>query len=179
MLAISLLAIKWIFFAYVSYKIGNKLHIEKSYPWYIIPLWNFWILAKGSEIKIKKFFLILLLILSPLIGWILYRELSTPSAIAIIGGADGSTAIFISNRLTPDMIDALIILIYNIAIIFFWASLAETMGKEYGVYILFGLISIYLPPLFLAFESIEKFFTSNNIFRLSREEKKLSYISRE
>ena len=54
MLTISLLAIKWIFFAYVSYKIGNKLHIGKSYPWYIIPLWNFWILAKGSEIKILQ-----------------------------------------------------------------------------------------------------------------------------
>jgi len=180
MLKISLIVIQWIFFAYTLYRIGNKLHIKKSYPWYIIPLWNFWILAKGSEIKIKKFFLTLLFILSPLIGWFLYMELSTPSAIAIIGGADGSTAIFISNRLAPDMIGALVILIYHIAIIFFWANLAKTMGKEYEVYVLFGLFSIYLPPLLLAFNNIDKLFLSTNIYRISNEkvdinDKKINY----
>jgi len=178
MLAISLLAIEWIFFAYVSYKIGNKLHIEKSYPWYIIPLWNFWILAKGSEIKIKKSFLTLLLLLVIfLLGdffYILYMNVH--SKYSTINIDDVKKAIFMLSRLNPYLI---IIVIKISIIVIFWANMAETMGKEYGVYILFGLISIYLPPLFLAFESIEKFFTSNNIFRLSREEKKLSYISSE
>jgi len=124
----------------------------------------------------KKFFFTLLLILSPLIGWFLYIELSSPSAIAIIEGADGPTYIYIGNNFTIDLI---VVLIYYFTIIFFWANLAEKMGKEYGVYILFGLISIYLSPLLLAFESIDKFFTSHSIFRLSQEEKKLSYISSE
>jgi len=178
MLAISLLAIEWIFFAYVSYKIGNKLHIEKSYPWYIIPLWNFWILAKGSEIKIKKSFLTLLLLLVIfLLGdffYILYMNVH--SKYSTINIDDVKKAIFMLSRLNPYLI---IIVIKISIIVIFWANMAEKMGKEYGVYILVGLISIYLPPLFLAFESIEKFFTSNNIFRLSREEKKLSYISSE
>ena len=40
----NLIVIQWIFFAYTSYIIGNKLNIKESYPWYIIPLWNFWML---------------------------------------------------------------------------------------------------------------------------------------
>jgi len=167
MLEVSSIVIQWIFFAYLSYRIGNKIHIKKSYPWYLIPLWNFWILAKESEMKIKKFFLTwLLLLIVYLLGCFLYIYLSMVF----------ETAIFILNRLAPDFIMNVII-VFSIAT--FWASLAEKMGKEYGVYFLFGLISIYLPPLLLAFKSIDKFFTSNSMYTLLREEKELLSISGE
>jgi len=70
MLEIVSYIIPWIFFAYTSYRIGNKLNIKKSYPWYIIPLWNFWILAKKSEMRIKFFSLILIfIVIATLLIW--------------------------------------------------------------------------------------------------------------
>jgi len=167
MLEVSSIVIHWIFFAYLSYIIGNKLHIKKSYPWYLIPLWNFLVLAKESELKIKKFFLTLLLLLIVfLLGCFLYLYLSMAF----------ETATFVLNRVAYDFI-LNVIIVFSIAI--FWGSVAEKMGKEYGVYILFGVILIYLPPLLLAFDSIDKFFTSHSMFRLSQEEKELLSISGE
>ncbi len=170
MLEISLIVIQWIFFAYTSYRIGNKLHIKKSYPWYLIPLWNFWILAKKSEIKIKDFYLIFMIIVLSvfLFIWMFFSiDIRDASAISIIAGADLPTSIFIANRLAPDMIGILVVLIYPIIAIvvvsIFWGSVARKMGKEYGVYVVLGLLSIYLPPLFLAFESIEKVITANRL----------------
>lgn len=175
MLEISLIVIPWIFFAYIFYRIGNKLHIKKSYPWYIIPLWNFWILAKKSEIKIKDFSLILIMTLIVPLLWVFFfiDITSSSSATSIIGGADGPTSIFIANRLALTWIDALAIYIYSIIAVatiativvvsIFWGSVARKMGKEYGVYVVLGLFSFYLPPLLLAFESIDKVITTNRI----------------
>jgi len=166
MLEISSIVIEWIFFAYMSYRIGLKLHIQKSYPWYLIPLWNFWILAKESDIQLKKFFLTLLLLLSIslVIGWLFYIDFCNPSLISIIGGADGPTSIFIANRLAPELIVKYFIaniILFVIAI--FWGNVAKKMGKEYGVYVLFGLVSIYLPPLLLVFETLDRWITSNRL----------------
>jgi len=156
MLEISLIVIQWIVFAYLSYKIGNKLHIEKSYPWYLIPLWNLWVLAKESKMKIKKFFLILLLILSPLIGWFFYIDIFSASAIFIMGDADGPTAIFIANRLPFDMIGTLVILIYNIVIMFFLASLIKVMDmkdKKINYEIVYLLMPIILASIYISFSN--------------------------
>ena len=186
MLEISLIVILWIFFAYTSYKIGQKLHIEKSYPWYIIPLWNFWILGKTSEIKIKDFYLLLIMLLilflfsmSQLI--ILLIDIQTFSVMSIIRAtADGSTSLLIANRLAGDIFYTFIALAIFITkfltIAIFWGSVARKMGKEYTVYLVLSLVSIYLPPLLLAFEKIDKFITTNtlpNMFSsLSEDEQK-------
>jgi hypothetical protein len=162
MLEISLIIIQWIFFAYTSYRIGNKLHIKKSYPWYIIPLWNFWILAKKSEIKIKDFSLILIMILILFFFIMVYI-----CSITIRLGADLSTSLFLLNRFAGDMFYTFIglsILVTKISVIaIFWGSLARKIGKEYGVYVVLGLFSIYLPPLLLTFESIDKLITTNKL----------------
>lgn len=174
---ISLIVMPWIFFAYTSYRIGNKLHIKRSYPWYIIPLWNFWILAKESEMKIKDLLWILIpIFISLLLGWVYFNIIDT-SIITIIEGADGPTSIFIANRLAPDIINVLFpILIYSITINMIYGSVARKMGKEYGVYFILGLLLIYLPPLLLAFESIDEIITTNklsNMFApLTKEEEK-------
>jgi len=188
MLEISLIVIQWIFFAYTSYIIGNKLHINKSYPWYIIPLWNFWILAKNSEIKIKDFSLILLMLLLLFFFAIVYicsiilgTDLESASASTIIMGADSATSLFVVNRLSEDIFYTFIglsILVTKILFIaIFWGSVARKMGKEYGVYVLLGLLSVYLPPLLLSFESIDKLITTNRLSNmyspLAEEEKKV------
>jgi len=188
MLEISLIVIQWIFFAYTSYIIGNKLHINKSYPWYIIPLWNFWILAKNSEIKIKDFSLILLMLLLLFFFAIVYicsiilgTDLESASASTIIMGADSATSLFVVNRLSEDIFSTFIgltILVTKILFIaIFWGSVARKMGKEYGVYVLLGLLSVYLPPLLLSFESIDKLITTNRLSNmyspLAGEEKKV------
>jgi len=180
MLENSLIVIEWLFFAYISYRIGNRLNIKKSYPWYIIPLWNFWILGKDSEIKIKKIFLVLVgILVMALIFVLLFLTYTSDSAITIIGGVDGATSVFIANRLAPDILSIFAVVIYLFIKLFtmiLWGSVAKKMGKEYGIYVLFGLFSIYIPPLLLAFEKIDKFITTDrfsNIYRpLSAEEKK-------
>jgi len=138
MLKISLIAIQWIVFAYVSYRIGNKLHIEKSYPWYLIPLWNFWILGKESEMKIKDFFLklifsLIIIFIVSLLVWGLF-SLQDPSEISIISGADGPTSIFIKNRVIPKFIDILSVLIYLLPTIvmylIFWESLVKNRNNK-------------------------------------------------
>ena len=176
MLEISLIVIQWIFFAYTSYIIGNKLHINKSYPWYIIPLWNFWILAKNSEIKIKDFSLILFMILLLFFFTIVYI-----CSIFLSMEADSSTSLFLLNRLAGDMFYTFIELSILVTIISFiailWGSVARKMGKEYWVYVVLGLVLVYLPPLLLSFEGIDKLITTNrlsNMFSpLSGEEKKV------
>ena len=179
MLEIVSYIIPWIFFAYTSYRIGNKLHINKSYPWYIIPLWNFWILAKKSEMRIKYFSLILIFILiATLLIWgFLFIDIPDVFSISIIGGADGPTSIFIANSLEPDLIGLIIGVTINVMLLIFWGSVAKKMGKKFWVYGVLGLFSIYLPPLFLAFESIEKMITTNKLSNmyspLSKEEKEV------
>jgi len=177
MLEIGLIAIQWIFFAYLSYRIGNKLHIKKSYPWYLIPLWNFWILAKESEIQIKKFIktLFLMIFIYMLFSLLYIIYINVHFFHSTINIDDIKEIIFMLSRFSSYFVFVVI----KFFIIIFLASVAEKMGKEYGVYILFGLISIYLPPLLLAFESIDKFFTSHSMFRLSQEEKESLLISGE
>ena len=176
--------IQWIFFAYTSYIIGNKLHINKSYPWYIIPLWNFWILAKNSEIKIKDFSLILFMLLLLFFFAIVHSlklEAEFSSSLSIIMGADSPTSLFILKRLAVDIFYTFIgltILVIKIPLIaIFWGSVARKMGKEYGVYVLLGLLSVYLPPLLLSFERIDKLITTNRLSNtyspLAGEEKKV------
>ena len=165
MLENSLIILQWIFFAYTSYRIGNKLNIQKSYPWYIIPLWNFWILAKKSEMKVKRTLLVLSLVLILLIiSLFLWSYFS-------IEDADVSTSIFIANRLAPNLIAILIPIIIMVVFAIFWGSVAKKMGKDYWVYVLFSLLSLYIPPLLLAFESIGKFMTSSHLYSLSKEGK--------
>jgi len=102
-------------------------------------------------------------------------------SISIIGDADEPTSIFIANSLAPELIGALALLIYSITIavivLTFWGSVAKKMGKKFWVYAVLGLFSIYLPPLFLAFESIEKMITTNKLSNmyspLSKEEKEV------
>jgi len=177
MLEIGLIAIQWIFFAYLSYRIGNKLHIKKSYPWYLIPLWNFLVLVKASDIKIKKFIktLFLMIFIYMLFSLLYIIYINVHFFHSTINIDDIKEIIFMLSRFNSYFVFVVI----KIFIIIFWASVAEKMGKEYGVYILFGLLSIYLAPLLLAFESIDKFFTSHSMFRLSQEEKELLSISGE
>jgi len=177
MLEIASYIAQWIFFAYTSYLIGKKLNVNESYPWYLIPLWNFWILAKYSNFKIKKILLFILVafFIVIIVGIFLMFSIQDTSAISIIAGADGPTSIFIANRLAPDMIAILYVLLYSIIIIAFWGAVAKNMEKDYIFYGLISLISPYLPPLFLAFDAIEKFFTTNNasnMYRLLSEDEK-------
>ena len=177
MLEIASYIAQWIFFAYTSYLIGKKLNVNESYPWYLIPLWNFWILAKYSNFKIKKILLFILVafFIVIIVGIFLMFSIQDTSAISIIAGADGPTSIFIANRLAPDMIAILYVLLYSMIIIAFWGAVAKNMEKDYIFYGLISLISPYLPPLFLAFDAIEKFFTTNNasnMYRLLSEDEK-------
>jgi len=166
MLENSLIIIEWIFFAYMLYRIGNRLNIKKSYPWYIIPLWNFWILGKHSEMKIKNFSLIFVGTLVMVSIFALFLIHTSDSAITIIGGADGATSLFIANRLAPDILLIFIMIIFlfiRLFVIIFWGSVAKKIGKEQGAYVVFGLFSIYLPPLLLAFEKIDKLITTDTL----------------
>ena len=182
MLEIASYIAQWIFFAYTSYLIGKKLNVNESYPWYLIPLWNFWILAKYSNFKIKKILLFILvaffisIIIAMIVGIFLIFSIQDGSAISIIAGADGPTSIFILNRLAPDMIARIsYVLLYLIIIIAFWGAVAKNMEKDYIFYGFISLISPYLPPLCLAFDAIEKFFTTNNtsnMYRLLSEDEK-------
>jgi hypothetical protein len=172
--------IQWLFFAYMSYQIGNRLNIKKSYPWYIIPLWNFWILGKNSEIKIKKISLVLVGILVMALIFVLFSTYTTTTAssISIINGANEETSLFIANHLAPPLLEIFplmaLLMIKFIGIPIFWGAVARKMGKEYGVYVLLGLFSIYLPPLLLAFERIDKLITHSSIYSpLSKEAQKL------
>ena len=45
-LIIFIISALWSFIAYVFYNIGLMLKIDKSYYWYLIPIYNVWILAK-------------------------------------------------------------------------------------------------------------------------------------
>jgi len=177
MLEVSSIVIQWIFFAYLSYRIGNKIHIKKSYPWYLIPLWNFLVLVKASDIKIKKFIktLFLMIFIYMLFSLLYIIYINVHFFHSTINIDDIKEIIFMLSRFNSYFVFVVI----KIFIIIFWASVAEKMGKEYGVYILFGLLSIYLAPLLLAFDSIDKFFTSHSMFRLSQEEKEFLSISGE
>jgi len=179
MFEVDLIVIEWLFFAYMSYQIGNRLNIKKSYPWYIIPLWNFWILGQKSEVRIKEVFFVFVMILIFVLVFIYTLDPSSDDAsLKILSGADEETSLFIANHLAPPLLEIFplmaLLIIKFIGIPIFWGGVAQKMGKEYGVYVLLGLFSIYLPPLLLAFEKIDKLITHSSIYSpLSKEAQKL------
>jgi len=149
------LCIFYLFNSYVLYRIGRKLQITKSYIWYLIPLWNYWILAKESEMKVMTFFLPLFLLIT-----IEFLTIDVKSGLFIL---------FI--------IKLILSAIFSFK---FVGSVARKLGKEYKAYGVLSLIfTIYFPLLMLAFESIDKFFTSSNMYTLSQEEKESLSISGE
>jgi len=166
-----ILVIEWLFFAYMSYRIGNKLNIKKSYPWYAIPLWNFWVLGKHSEIKLKDFYL-LLVMFGFLFIYLIFQYISVysdSSTISILNGADKETSLFIANRLAGEFFYTFLtfaVLIIKFGVIaIFWGAVARKMGKEFWAYILFSFISIYLPPILLSFDKLNGWMTDSNIFK--------------
>ena len=161
-----IIVIEWIFFAYMSYRIGNKLNIKESYPWYIIPLWNFWILAKNSEIKLKDFSLIVMMVI--LLLFLIFDNINNSSAMSIISGADDETLRFIANRLAGELfysfLDSSLPMVKFGVIAIFWGVVARGMGKEFGVYMVLGLFSIYIPPLLLAFDKLNRLIALSSIY---------------
>jgi len=46
----------------------------------------------------------------------------------------------------------------------FWGVVARGMGKEFGVYMVLGLFSIYIPPLLLAFDKLNRLIALSSIY---------------
>ncbi len=167
-----ILVIEWLVFAYMSYRIGDKLNIKKSYPWYAIPLWNFWVLGKYSKIKLKDFYL-LLVMFGLLFIYLIFQYISIyddyNSAISILNGVDDETSLLITNRLAGEFFYtflAFAVLIINYGVIaIFWGAVARKMGKEFWVYVLFSFVSIYLSPLLLSFDKLNGWMTDSNMFK--------------
>lgn len=58
----------WFFVAYVLYEVGKRLGVYKSYQWYLIPIYNLWLIMK----KINLHPLLLALFAVPLVNIIAY-----------------------------------------------------------------------------------------------------------
>jgi len=145
MLDIGKFIVYWFFLAYTLYRIGKKLNIDKSYAWYLIPIWNLWILARKSDMKIVTFFL-------PISLLIMLEVLAVPQRALIL---------------------LLKLILSSIFIFKFWGSVAHKLGKEYKSYGVLAILIPILPPLMLAFDNIDKLFASTSLYSLSEEEKQI------
>lgn len=160
-LMIVIISMVWSLIAFVLYKIGLKLNTNKSYYWYLIPVYNTWILAK--EVYFSAY-LFSLFITIPILNAII-SNLMLSKVFDNLDNINSETLEHTTNLMYAiEGISSLLLIILSIKL---WGDIAKKLDKNFWLYGV-SISLFYLPILILAFEESSIVGPSkNNILTLS------------
>ena len=139
----------WMVGTYILYKIGLKLGVKKSYPWYLIPIYNVWLIAKRNNFE-KSFFSLFILI--PIINIVVYLTNNILKPVLL-----GNNEQMIEESMivyAMIIVSFLLIIVLNIRL---WGNVAKTFGKDFWLYGI-SIALLIFPILKLALNKSKRVF---------------------